>query len=299
MSTPERVWPAPEWRDVRHCEQRAYHAGRVLYLSVGHPHVFCYSDGEYLGTEPTVEAARRLCETGKRRDYVMGVIETTEEQFKANKLKVAKWEKLDKVEWRAPPEGDSKLPQRIRELDKKTFAVYRDGQYLGSEATLELAQKRAALGTRSDKNRVMQLWEHAHPDELPPFLQLTPEERAEYWLRHPPQPRAVVGAPKAVGGAGVPVVPATAAARARAALVEDAGGSTAKPTRAKRTGDVPTGTIKVLNGANPKKPGSGAAKRWDLLFSHDGKTVAEFAAAGGNLETLANAMTKGNVEVVP
>lgn len=280
----------PEWQNVRHCEQRADHRGRVLYLCVGSPHVFCYSDGEYLGSEPTVEAARRLCESGKRRDYVMGVIETTAEQFKANKAKLAKWEKFDKVEWRAPPEDDEKLPQRIRELDKKTFAVYRAGQYLGSEASLELAQKRAALNTHSDKNRVMQLWEQAHPDELPPFLQLTPEERAEYWLRHPPQP-------KAVGGAGVPVVPATAGQRAKAGLIEDAGGAkAARPARAPK-GDVPTGTIRVANGTNPKKPGSGAAKRWDLLFSHDGKTVDEFVAAGGNPETLANAMAKGNVEV--
>jgi len=202
----------PEWWDIRHCEQRADHAGRVLYLCVGSPHVFCYSDGEYLGSETTVEAARKLCESGKRRDYVMEVLETTETAFKAAKLKIAKWEKKDKVEWSAPPEGDAeKLPQRIRQLDAKTFAVYRAGQYLGSEATLELAQKRAALGTRSDKNRVMQLWEQTHPDELPPFLQLTAEERAEYWRLHPPATKArPVVPPRAVGGAGVPVVPVTA-----------------------------------------------------------------------------------------
>jgi len=290
----------PEWQDVRHCEQRAVcDNGRVLYLCVGSPHVFCWSDGEYLGTEPTVEAARRLCVSGKRRDYVVDTLVTTEAAFKAAKLKIAKWEKIDKVEWRAAPEGESKLPQRIRQLDAKTFAVYRDGKYLGSEATLELAQKRCALNAVSEKNRVMHLWEQAHPDELPPFLQLTPEERAEYWLRHPPQPRAraVVGTPKAVGGAGVPVVPATPGQRAKAGLIEDAGGGNTKAPRAKRTGDVPSGTIRVANGTNPKKAGSGAAKRWDLLFSHDGKTVAEFLAAGGNPETLANAMTKGNVEV--
>ena len=230
----------------------------------------------------------------------MEVVETTEAAFKNAKLKLPKWEKIDKVEWRAPPEGDEKLPARIRQLDPKTFAVYRAGQYLGSEGTLELAQKRAALNARSQKNRVMQLWEQTHPDELPPFLQLTPEERAEYWRLHPPQVRArPVVVPKAVGGAGVPVVPVTAAARAKAALVEDAGGTTARPVRAKRTGDVPTGTIHVVNGTNPKKAGSGAAKRWDLLFSHDGKTVDQFITAGGNPETLANAMAKGNVEVKP
>jgi len=94
-----------------------------------------------------------------------------------------KWTQIDKQEWTAPDPG-MVLPARIRRLDAKTHACYRQGKYLGSEATLQLAQERCELNAISEKNRVMALWEKAHPDELPPGLQLTDAERAEYWRHH-------------------------------------------------------------------------------------------------------------------
>lgn len=51
----------------------------------------------------------------------------------------------------------------------------------------------------------------------------------------------------------------------------------------------------AFGGANPKKEGTSAYKRWALLMSHDGKTVGEFLKAKGNPTTLANAIKSGHV----
>lgn len=103
-----------------------------------------------------------------------------------------KWEAVDKSNWHAAVEGES-LPARIRMLDAKTYAVYRNGKYLGGETTLAAAQERAVTNAISEKNRVMKLWEEAHPNELPPGLQLTEWERAEFWRRNPPASRPAAG----------------------------------------------------------------------------------------------------------
>src|SRR4249920_3842030 len=52
----------------------------------------------------------------------------------------------------------------------------------------------------------------------------------------------------------------------------------------------PNGVIVALVKLNPRKKGTGKYERMALLLQHNGKTVAEFAAAGGNLETLSNAI---------
>ncbi len=109
------------------------------------------------------------------------------------------WAQVDKSNWRADIDGEA-LPARIRMLDTKTYSVYRDGRYLGSEATPAAAQERAATNMQSEKNRTMRAWEETHPDELPPGLQLTDVERAEYWRRHPPaRPAPMV---RGAGGSG-------------------------------------------------------------------------------------------------
>jgi hypothetical protein len=67
----------------------------------------------------------------------------------------------------------------------------------------------------------------------------------------------------------------------------------------KKVKNVPdgAGTIKMLVKTNIKKPGSGQATRFGVLLRHDGKTVKEFLAAGGNPETLKNAIKDGNAEI--
>jgi hypothetical protein len=57
------------------------------------------------------------------------------------------------------------------------------------------------------------------------------------------------------------------------------------------------GVIMVLVPRNPRKPGTGKYERMALLLKHNGKTVAEFAEVGGNLETLRNAIKEQIVEV--
>lgn len=104
-----------------------------------------------------------------------------------------KWNKTDKDSWTADV-GES-VPARIKQLDAKTFCVYRNGRYLGSEGDLSTAQQRAALNMRSEVNREME-WQRNHPDEQPLGLRLTQEERA--LERAPPKP-APRSKPKAGG----------------------------------------------------------------------------------------------------
>jgi hypothetical protein len=116
--------------------------------------------------------------------------ETTEQVWKKLKPKPVPlaWTDHAKDTWHAPGE---RVPARIRRLDEKTFAVYRDGKYLGCESSLPNAKLRADINLRSQRNEVMRLWEQKHPGELPPGLQLTTIERAEYWRRNPPANTAV------------------------------------------------------------------------------------------------------------
>lgn len=180
---------------------------RLLCIDVGAPHLFCYSDGEYLGTETEMAMARSRCERGEKGAYVME-FETTEQVWKKLKPKPAKlaWTEVDKSNWQATIDGEL-LPVRVRRLDDKTFAVYRDGKYLGSEPTLADAKMRADIGAVSQRNTTMRLWEQKHPDELPPFLQLTKEERAEYWRHHPPVSAARPAPPRRVRDLPEPVMP--------------------------------------------------------------------------------------------
>jgi hypothetical protein len=55
--------------------------------------------------------------------------------------------------------------------------------------------------------------------------------------------------------------------------------------------------IKMIVKHNVKKIGSAAAERFRILLDHDGKTVQEFLSAGGNVETLRNAIKDENAEI--
>jgi hypothetical protein len=58
--------------------------------------------------------------------------------------------------------------------------------------------------------------------------------------------------------------------------------------------------IKLLTSRNPTKPGTAKHKRWSILFAHNGKTWEEYRDAGGNPDTLKNALkSKDLVELVP
>ncbi len=110
------------------------------------------------------------------------------------------WVAAGKDHWHgAVPAG--KLPPRIKQLDAKTFCCYRDGHYLGSEASMALAFDRIKLNHQSDKNIALAIWQKAHPDELPPAMSLTDAERAEWWRHNPPK-GGRIAAPAASRGVG-------------------------------------------------------------------------------------------------
>ena len=94
------------------------------------------------------------------------------------------WVAVGKDHWHGVvPEG--KLSPRIRRLDPKWFSCYRDGKYLGHETSMQLAFDRIKSNHVSDKNVALALWAKEHPDELPPYLDLTAAERTEYWRHNP------------------------------------------------------------------------------------------------------------------
>ncbi len=274
-------------------------SGELLLIAGGAPHWFCYRDGEYLGTEVDVSKAKQRSEKGEKGEYV-AELDTVDDEWERLKPKPkVTWEQSrEKMvhEWRATM-PEEKLPARVRQMDPKTFACYRRGLYVGSEDTLERGQRRCLIGQLSHKNRTMARWEQEHRDELPPFLRLTAEERAEYWKHNPP--RAGPAERRVTSrGAGPRPDEDPATTRLRAAL-EEAGARTAAGRAPKAAGAAEppaAGTIRV-RGSNPKKAGTGAHARWALLLDHDGKTVAAFAAAKGNMTTLANAVAKKIVEV--
>jgi hypothetical protein len=72
----------------------------------------------------------------------------------------------------------------------------------------------------------------------------------------------------------------------------------AKPAAAPRVrGDLPPEKTIAWKGENPAREGSDRHARWRLLEKSDGKTVEKFLAAGGNSQTLRNAIKSGNVKL--
>lgn len=59
----------------------------------------------------------------------------------------------------------------------------------------------------------------------------------------------------------------------------------------------PGAKLHLLTQINPVRPGSAKHTRWAMMFTHDDKSWEEFKAAGGNLETLQNAILQKVVEV--
>lgn len=67
-------------------------------------------------------------------------------------------------------------------------------------------------------------------------------------------------------------------------------------TRGERPAYSPEATI-LFEGDNPKRAGSPAHARWELLRSHHKKTVGQFLAADGNPITLRNAIEQGRAKL--
>lgn len=76
------------------------------------------------------------------------------------------------------------------------------------------------------------------------------------------------------------------------------------PKRAKRTkklvklaSELPSGTIAVVDKVNPRTEGSTAHERYERLLKYDGKTVADYLAAGCHPAALVRAIKEKRVKV--
>lgn len=152
---------------------------------------------------------------------------------------------------------------------------------------------RCAVNQRSQRNRFIGAWERAHPNEIPPFMLLTEQERAVYRQRNPLTPaplRLQPGAPpKAVGGGGVPATPGQ---RARAELVQDSGA--AKAARPAATGRGLAGVVRAADGAKPLgKVGTKWWSRQEAVLSGTGRTVAEL----NDKDAIKHMLAKGQITV--
>ncbi len=103
----------------------------------------------------------------------------------------------EKDMWWGPAQHGEKLQPRIKMLDAKTYACYRNGKYLGCEGDLKTARERIAANVLSERNREME-WQKTQTElGIPLGLQLTQEERTAQWDGHvPPAPKRVTGGKK-------------------------------------------------------------------------------------------------------
>lgn len=184
------------------------------------------------------------------------------------------WINVTKNRWVTSeiPKGEVCTP-RIERLDDRTFYCYRNNLLLGKAENLAQAQKKCSIDDQKSRrlHEKVRLWELEHPGELPPFIDLSPAE-VKAWERHNPVRRAAPP-PKAAGSRSTEKVDLELP---------------------------PEATMQRARDGNPKKEGSSAHKRWALMFTHceRSSTVSEFLAAGGNAETLRNAVLKGYARLI-
>jgi hypothetical protein len=206
--------------------------------------------------------------------------------------------------WLAPdPEGDrSKAGARIKmttqgwlgKANDPLYYVYRDGEYLGSDPTLASAQRRALYRERS----ASRLKDTIPGGGMPAFLNLSAAERKAQRGEEPTPARRVHALPSPVEKAGAAPQDGEAE-RAQRVRSELAAQKPPKAPRGSKKGEGidEAGIITMLTNENPRKPGTGAYTRFEQLRSFAGKTVRDYKAAGGNMETLDNAIAAKRAQV--
>jgi hypothetical protein len=221
-------------------------------------------------------------------------------------------ERVRGQEWLAvKPEGDI-CPPRVRSSSRNADGVeiyfcYRNGKYLDLAESLDAAKRVVEKGEKNtDRDAsVKRIKEYVdkNPLDILPYLSLTQEERTAIRVTYPwaaPAPskvRAALERPRRAGEAEDPGTARLRAELATEAAVRRGRDVAAKPKRADLQVTMADAKLVRLRDDNPKTPGSAAHKRWETLFAAcaEGKTVAAFEAAGGNGETLRNAIAKGYV----
>lgn len=210
------------------------------------------------------------------------------------------WTEVSPSEWKSSDGCRIKmLPNVGNKKNPRGFFVYHGTSYLGYEHSIEAAMDRA-----NAKARTPRPYDDVRPDGMPAFLAITQEERdraRSQWT--PPVPPETEEAKKAreIRASMQTGEHGRATGKRRPARPDGGEGGAAserRPRGSKKGEDISRGgVIRMLVSENPRKPGSGAAQRFDFLLKFDGKKVGEYADAGGNLETLANAVAASRAKV--
>ena len=207
------------------------------------------------------------------------------------------------------PEGELCTPRITRSSKNEdgsySFFCYRNAKAIAVRGSLEEAKLACENPPEKGEDSVL-AYVTEHAGEIPPFLLLTPEERAAvrkvYPHAAPSRTKTLAALERGDRG---PEDPGTAKLRAELAAqasgkagraARDAAGAVPKPKKealAQAQGKL----VRTAKEGNPKKAGTGAHKRWEALFAACGGTVKEYSDAGHNMETLANAVAKGYVKI--
>jgi hypothetical protein len=211
------------------------------------------------------------------------------------------------------PEGDLCIATIKRSFSKELdgtykFYAYRSGRIMGRRDTVQDAQHLAESGKADDRKDAVYDYAKNHSGDVPMFLRLTEDERRQvrqHFKYDAPRQSDLVKFAKERGATDVKdpstrkfleeLAKTKAVADEGAAKTPRAASAKTSTPRPARSDVDPAAVMSRTRDGNPKKAGSGAYARWTLMFTHcdRGSTVGEFLAAGGNPETLRNAIIKG------
>lgn len=213
------------------------------------------------------------------------------------------WHEVDKGKrWTSAliPDGDwcgARVERSFSKAIDGTFDyyAYRNGKILGKRKAHEEAQGMCERGEADVRRGQLDYYLNDHPGDMPAFLKLTEEERAcirKHYTYAVPKEDRTVAARRKLNDAGDD---SDRTKQLRVQLAGSKGQVVAKAPRTRELAETPQGKLKRAREGNPKKAGTAAFGRWDLLLKHcdKGSTVAVFLKDGGNAETLRNAILKG------
>lgn len=191
------------------------------------------------------------------------------------------------------PNGDS-MAASIKRSSKNsdgsyTYFVSRSGSYIDCSNDFEEAKKIARSGKMRPERRlanekIRAYLKHATENkggDMEMFKALSKEGQAAILVSYPH------------------LAPRTSAlkADAKTGAVVNKARRDLQSQSDKRTADLPDGKIVRLIDKNPKRAGTDAHVRWEVMFGYVGKTVAEYVGDKGNPTTLKNAIKAGYVKV--
>lgn len=253
---------------------------------------YCYRAGKYLGSATTIEAARAKVETStmSERPYHEAIGDTGFPAFLA----------LTGDEQVAFRSGSDDIPPKLRAIIEKQ----RENAMRGLPANAgDLAGRGTDPENHAESAKAAEKAAKKHEKVLARAgVGMVAAETAAEQLSKETE-MAFTARDVTAAGQGRKF-PAGRLDDVKAAVREhvEKHGLAPAPAKGERAGkkgaSIPDdGTIRMLTKDNPRKPGSGAHARFEVLRKFDGKKVAAYRAAGGNMETLDNAVAAGRAKV--